>query len=405
MLTLAVALSLLIGLALGLLGGGGSILTVPIFIYVLSMEAKSAIATSLLVVGITSTIALLQHAFAGNVRWRVGLLFGVFGMMGAFAGGLLAKQLPSWLILTLFATLMLGTAAAMLRGRRETREGTPQALWKVGAEGLIVGVVTGLVGAGGGFLVVPALAILGGLPMRQAIGTSLLVIAMKSFAGFAGYLSHVEVDYVLSAWITGAAVIGSLAGAQLGAMLPQETLRRGFAYFVLVMAAFLLYQQLPAGWINSIHGRWPAVVGGFAIGGFALLFLYFQNQMLGVSSGYLDVCQSIVGKQKLSWRVPFIIGIVLGGFVAAFVSGGFSLTTSAGLYDLVASSLVIKALLFTLGGVLLGYGARVAGGCTSGHSIVGIAQMAPSSLIATAGFMLTGFAVTNLLLRAFGGVA
>lgn len=405
MLTLAIVLSLLIGLALGLLGGGGSILTVPIFIYLLHIETKSAIATSLLVVGITSAVALLQHALSGNVRWRIGALFGAFGMLGAYAGGMLAKALPSWLILTFFALLMVGTAVAMLRGRHAAEEGTPQALWKVGVEGLVVGIVTGLVGAGGGFLVVPALVILGGLPMKQAIGTSLLVIAMKSVAGFAGYMSHVDVDYTLSAWITGAAVIGSLVGTRLGARLPQDTLRRGFAYFVLVMAAFLLYQQLPASWLEAIHGRWPAWVGGFAIGGFALLFLYAQNQMLGVSTAYLDVCQSITSKQKLSWRVPFMLGIVLGGAAAALLSGGFSLTFSAGLYDLVASSIAAKALLFTLGGVLIGYGARVAGGCTSGHSIVGIAQLAPSSIISTIGFMLTGFAVTNLLMRALGGVA
>jgi uncharacterized membrane protein YedE/YeeE len=103
--------------------------------------------------------------------------------------------------------------------------------------------------------------------------------------------------------------------------------------------------------------------------------------------------------------MPFMIGIVLGGAAAALLSGGLSLTFSTGLYDLVASSILAKALLFTLGGVLIGYGARVAGGCTSGHSIVGIAQLAPSSLIATLGFMLTGFAVTNLLMRALGGVA
>lgn len=405
MISLAIALSLLIGLALGLLGGGGSILTVPIFIYLLGLEPKQAIATSLLVVGITSAVALLQHASAGNVRWRIGLLFGGFGMIGAFAGGKLAKELPSWLILTFFAVLMVGTAVAMLKGRRASAEGAPQALWKVGAEGLVVGVVTGLVGAGGGFLVVPALAILGGLPMRHAIGTSLLVISLKSFAGFAGYMSHVEVDYVLSAWITGAAVLGSLAGTQLGARLDQDALRRGFAYFVLVMAAFLLYQQLPASWIEALQGRWPAWIGGLSIGGFVLLFLYFQNQALGVSTGYLDACQCVTTKQKITWRLPFLAGIVLGGFVSALLSGGVEPGFSAGLYDLVASSLPAKAILFTVGGVLLGYGARVAGGCTSGHSIVGVAQLAPSSIIATLSFMATGFAVTNLLLRAVGGLA
>lgn len=405
MLTLAVALSLLIGLALGLLGGGGSILTVPIFIYLLGLEAKTAIATSLLVVGITSAVALLQHARAGNVRGRVGLLFGGFGMLGAYAGGKLAALLPAWVILTLFAALMVGTAVAMLRGRSSTVEGAPQALWKIAVEGLVVGVVTGLVGAGGGFLVVPALALLGGLPMRQAIGTSLLVIALKSFAGFAGYLSHVEVDYTLSAWITGAAVLGSLAGTRLGARLNQEALRRGFAYFVLVMAAFLLYQQLPAGVRGAIFvTRWPFWVGGLSIGGFVLLFLYAQNRLLGVSTGYADACAAPFDPAaRRSWRLPFLLGILAGGLLAGLLAGGLRPTFAAGMFDaLVTSALWVKGLVFLAGGVLLGFGSRLAGGCTSGHSIVGVAQLAPSSVIATGAFMAAGFAVANLLLRATG---
>lgn len=245
MFALALALSLLIGIALGLLGGGGSILTTPILIYVLDLEAKAAIATSLLVVGVTSVAAVVQHARAGNVEWRTGLTFGGAGMVGAFLGGFVARWIPAHILMGLFALMMLATAVAMFRGRKDAGGGGEgQATWKVILDGLIVGVVTGLVGAGGGFLVVPALALLGGLPMKKAVGTSLLVIALKSFAGFAGHASHVTVDLELAAAVSASAVLGSFVGSRLVSLIPPEALRRGFAVFVLVMGAFVLFQQL-----------------------------------------------------------------------------------------------------------------------------------------------------------------
>lgn len=247
MLALALALSVLIGVSLGLLGGGGSILTTPILIYALGMEPKEAIATSLLVVGITSIAGLISHARAGNVAWKTGLIFGLAGMAGAYGGGLVAAWIPARVLLVLFALMMVATAIAMFRGRKPQPAGEARRelqTWKVILDGLVVGVVTGLVGAGGGFLVVPALALLGGLPMPVAIGTSLLVIAMKSFAGFAGHASHVEVNLQLAAMVSGAAVLGSFLGGALAPRIPPDTLRRGFAGFVLVMAAFVLYQQV-----------------------------------------------------------------------------------------------------------------------------------------------------------------
>ncbi len=248
MLPIALALSVLIGVALGLLGGGGSILTTPILLYALHMEAKEAIATSLLVVGATSIAGVLQHARAGNVEWRTGAIFGAAGMVGAAGGGFVAGYLPSGLLLGFFALMMLATAVAMFRGRKSEGDpevaGAGQALWKILADGLVVGIVTGLVGAGGGFLVVPALALLGGLPMKKAVGTSLLVISMKSFAGFAGHATHVSVDFALAGMITAAAVVGSVGGGLLARKVPADLLRRGFAGFVLLMGVFVLYQQL-----------------------------------------------------------------------------------------------------------------------------------------------------------------
>lgn len=246
MLGLALALSLLIGIALGLFGGGGSILTTPILIYALGVETKAAIATSLLVVGITSIAAVIQHARAGNVVWRTGFVFGAAGMAGAYAGGFVAGFVPGNVLMGLFALMMLATAAAMFRGRRDVgpTAGHPHPLGKLIGEGLVVGVVTGLVGAGGGFLVVPALVLLGGLPMPKAVGTSLLVIALKSFAGYAGHAAHVTVDFQLAALVSASAVGGSFVGSAIATKVPPDALRRGFASFVLVMGGFVLFQQI-----------------------------------------------------------------------------------------------------------------------------------------------------------------
>jgi uncharacterized membrane protein YfcA len=248
-LVLTVVLAVGIGVSLGLLGGGGSILAVPLLVYVAGLPAKEAIATSLLVVGATSAVGVIAHARAGRVRWRTGLIFGTAGMAGAYGGGRLAAYIPGAVLLAGFAVMMLATSIAMIRGRR-TEPGTtaPHELPvpHVIADGIIVGLVTGLVGAGGGFLVVPALALLGGLPMVVAVGTSLLVIAMKSFAGLAGYLSTVHIDWPLAAAVTIAAILGSLAGGRLTGRIPEVVLRKAFGWFVAVMGAFVLAQQLPA---------------------------------------------------------------------------------------------------------------------------------------------------------------
>ncbi|WP_069173985.1 sulfite exporter TauE/SafE family protein [Streptomyces griseus] len=252
MTALVLAASLLVGVSLGVLGGGGSILTVPILVYLAGQGTKEAIATSLFVVGVTSLAALVPHARARRIRWRTGLLFGGFSMVGAYGGGRVAEYIPGTVLLVAFALMMLATAVAMLRKPREGRSRTRPAhhdlpVKHIAVEGLVVGAVTGLVGSGGGFLVVPALAILGGLPMSIAVGTSLLVIAMKSFAGLAGHLSGVEIDWRLALTVTAVAVVGSLIGGRVAGRIPQETLRKAFGWFVVVMGVFVLAQQLDTG--------------------------------------------------------------------------------------------------------------------------------------------------------------
>jgi uncharacterized protein len=247
-LTVVLLLSLLIGVSLGLLGGGGSILTVPILVYVAGQDPKTAIATSLLVVGVTSAAGMISHARAGRVRWRTGLLFGAAGMVGAYGGGRVAEFIPGTALLVAFGIMMVVTSVAMLRGRREVapeHDADDLPVGRILLEGAVVGAVTGLVGAGGGFLVVPALVLLGGLPMATAVGTSLLVIAMKSGAGLLGYLASTPIDWELAGLVTAAAVVGSVAGGRLAGRIPEAQLRRAFGWFVLVMAVFVLVQELP----------------------------------------------------------------------------------------------------------------------------------------------------------------
>jgi uncharacterized protein len=239
-------LALLIGVSLGLLGGGGSIITVPILVYVAGQDPKVAIATSLLVVGVTSAAGAVSHARAGRVQWRTGLVFGAAGMVGAYGGGRLAAYIPGTWLLVAFGVMMAVTAAAMLRGRRTPAEGHGEmAVGRVIIDGLVVGAVTGLVGAGGGFLIVPALVLFGGLPMATAVGTSLVVIALKSGAGLLGYLASTPIDWPLALGVTAAAVVGSLVAGPFAGRISEDRLRRGFAWFVAVMAVFVLGQQIP----------------------------------------------------------------------------------------------------------------------------------------------------------------
>jgi uncharacterized membrane protein YfcA len=247
MFALALALSLLVGVALGLLGGGGSILTLPILVYVLKMDEKAAIAMSLIIVGLTSATALISHARNGNVNWRIGLIFAAAGSVGAFLGGFAAGWIPGVWLVRAFLVMMVATGMAMIRGRKNVSAPTdvqtlPAA--KIIGEGLIVGVVTGLVGAGGGFLVVPALALLGGLPMPTAVGTSLLVIAIKSVFGYVGHATHVDVDLLTAASLSATAIIGSFAGGMVAPKVPAASLRQAFGLFVLVMAAYMGWKQL-----------------------------------------------------------------------------------------------------------------------------------------------------------------
>jgi uncharacterized membrane protein YfcA len=262
MAILGLALAALIGLSLGLLGGGGSILTVPIFVYVLGFGAKEAIAMSLAVVGATSLFGAAGHWKAGNVNLRVALIFGAVAMVGTYLGARLAVHFSGAAQLALFAVVMLLAAFFMLRERepllakvgetellgeapvvQDGADVREMAVGLIALEGVAVGTLTGLVGVGGGFLIVPALVLLGKLPMKQAVGTSLLVIAMKSAAGFYGYLGQVEVPWAFMGLFTVVAVLGIFAGTYLVQFVSQAQLKRSFALFLVVMGGFILWQN------------------------------------------------------------------------------------------------------------------------------------------------------------------
>jgi uncharacterized membrane protein YfcA len=265
MIALTVALAVFVGISLGLLGGGGSILTVPLLAFVAGLEPKQAIATSLLVVGVTSAVGAITHARAGRVRWRIAGVFGAAAMAGAYTGGRLAKFVPGSVLLIAFAVIMIAAAVAMLRGRKDLGDEStgPLPVGKIVLQGAGVGMISGLVGAGGGFLLVPALALLGGLPMPAAVGTSLVVISMQSFAGFAGHLAGESIDWKLAGMVTGAAVLGSVIGGLLISRVEPATLRKAFGWFVLAMAAVVLAEEANI-WIGIAVAIVAAIAGGMA---------------------------------------------------------------------------------------------------------------------------------------------
>jgi uncharacterized membrane protein YfcA len=243
MLALTLVLAGLVGVVVGLLGGGGSVLTVPLLTFGLGLSPSSAIAMSLLVVAVTSAAALVPHALAGRVRWGTGFLFGPAGVAGAFVGGTLGSRLPDAVVMVAFGVMMAASAWGMLRPRRAARcAGTPS-LARIIVLGAAVGLLTGLVGAGGGFLIVPALVCLIGLPMHAAVGTSLLIITMNAAAGAAARIGHADVDWGLTLAITGIAVAGAVIGSRLSGRISQDALRRGFGLLVAVVAALVLLQQ------------------------------------------------------------------------------------------------------------------------------------------------------------------
>ncbi len=267
----------LIGVSLGLMGGGGSVLAVPILVYVMGVDPKSAIAMTLFIVGIVSIVGLIPHWRQGNINLKKAAIFGSATMVGAFAGAQLTRLpfITGTVQLILFAVMMLLAAAFMIRKKttdhvanQPSVEDYPPPvcrycwLWLL-TEGLGIGVLTGLVGVGGGFAIVPALVLLGKTPMKEAIGTSLVIIVMNALAGFLGYWGQPDVvfDWAIMVNFTFVASLGILIGGYAAKFLKAKQLQQGFGYFLLAVSAFILFQQrerLPK--VGMIEGRSPAIV-------------------------------------------------------------------------------------------------------------------------------------------------
>jgi uncharacterized protein len=256
---LGLALAALVGVALGFFGGGGSILTVPLLVYGFGMDVRHAIPTSLLVVGVASLVGAAQHARQRNVDLRTALVFGSAGMTGAYSGGRAAALFDPALLLLLFAGMMVLTSLALWRGRRPTRSPSGRSSVRLVLQGAAVGLFTGLVGAGGGFLITPALVLWAGLPLPTAVGTSLLVITMQSIAGFLGHQSHAGAEWRVAGLVAAAAIAGVFPGAWLAPRVAPAKLRRAFAAFVMALAAVILARE-SAVWLATARSALPGTL-------------------------------------------------------------------------------------------------------------------------------------------------
>ncbi|TCS60683.1 sulfite exporter TauE/SafE family protein [Varunaivibrio sulfuroxidans] len=251
------------GLLLGILGSGGSIITMPALMYLVGVAPKSAIAMSLGIVAVTASIAAVQHWRKGNVSVPVALVFSLFGAAGTFVGAKVGVVMPTFLQLGLFAVIMYLAAYRMLRPTQNAPVGAESVLssangavvgqgldvaklMPIALHGVIVGSLTGMVGVGGGFLIVPALVLLSGLTMKQAVGTSLAVVSVQSMTGFAGYAGAVAMDYTLMGAFAAVAIAGGIVGGVISHRVPPAKLKKTFAVFLLVVASYIVFREILA---------------------------------------------------------------------------------------------------------------------------------------------------------------
>ena len=239
---LALSLAVAIGFSLALLGSGGSIITLPVLVYAAGVPAAEAVGMSLAVVGGTSLAASVMNARGGLIHGKAAILFSLTGVGGAFGGAQLTHLVSAPMLMLLFAALMIVVAALMLRGRADLApDPAKHCRWPICAgTGLVVGGLTGFLGVGGGFLLVPAMVIFGRLPLKLAIGTSLLIIAVNCLSGLAAHLRQTTFDWKIAGMFLGMALLGMLAGRAFAGRVPVEHLRRAFAWFVLAVAAFVV---------------------------------------------------------------------------------------------------------------------------------------------------------------------
>ncbi|HEX4925557.1 MAG TPA: sulfite exporter TauE/SafE family protein [Bdellovibrionales bacterium] len=257
------AASFLMGITLGMIGGGGSILTVPILVYLFSVDPVLATAYSLFIVGLTALAGGVTYLKSGDVDLKTGVTFAIPSFIGVYlVRAFVVPSLPdpvfslgslavskALLIMFVFAVLMVAASFSMIRtpsnAKKKTALSPASRFALIAAEGLVVGGVTGFVGAGGGFLIIPALVLLVGLHMKVAVGTSLFIIAAKSLLGFIGDVQHqASIEWSMLAVLSAIAIAGLLAGKALSSKVSERALKKGFGWFVLVMGLFILFDQL-----------------------------------------------------------------------------------------------------------------------------------------------------------------
>ncbi len=252
--------SLLIGISLGLIGGGGSILTVPVLVYLFKVEPVTATAYSLFIVGATSLVGAFPKYKKGEINIKTAIVFGIPSIVSVYStrafivpaipdeiftiGSFVATK--SFMTMLLFAVLMVFASVSMIRSKKQVSEVEGEQVFNypmILLEGTIVGIVTGLVGAGGGFLIIPALVLFSKLPMKQAIGTSLLIIAAKSLIGFTGDLGHQYINWSLLLTVTALAIAGIFMGNAMSSKIEADKLKKGFGWFVLVMGIYIIFKE------------------------------------------------------------------------------------------------------------------------------------------------------------------
>ena len=258
--------SIFIGISLGLIGGGGSILTVPVLVYLFGISAELSTAYSLFIVGTTALVGGVRNATLGNVNYKTAVVFTIPAFIAVYATrAYLVPAIPTEIltmgdfvltkdiaIMIFFALVMLAASVSMIRNKRKDgEEGEVEAepqfnVPAIIAEGAVVGVLTGIVGAGGGFLIIPALVLFAKIPMKKAVGTSLLIIAAKSLIGFIGDVQRpdLEIDWNLLLSVTAIAVVGIFIGIYLAKFIDGKKLKKGFGWFVLLMAIYIIGKQL-----------------------------------------------------------------------------------------------------------------------------------------------------------------
>ena len=251
--------SLFIGVSLGLIGGGGSILTVPVLVYLFAISPTIAISYSLFIVGITSLVGAFNYFLKGLVNFKTVLLFGSSSITTVFiARKFIIPFLPNFFfrlgsievthslfVMVVFAILMVSASVSMIRGRKIVAEKqTNEKPWMLIMYGVLIGLVTGFLGAGGGFLLIPALVIFMKLPMKEAIGTSLLIIALNSLIGFLGDIGRHVIDWKFITIVSALAILGIFIGGYFNQKVNSDQLKKGFGWFVLVMGIYIIVKEL-----------------------------------------------------------------------------------------------------------------------------------------------------------------